>query len=68
MNGDERTMHSLQLDGIQPGRSFPKRAIRVTPHLSSGFFSRQIAPRKHPRVLPTCTRPNLFGGDSAFLR
>jgi hypothetical protein len=26
-------------------------------------FARAIAPRKHFRVLPTRTRPNLFGGD-----
>jgi hypothetical protein len=27
------------------------------------WFARSIAPRKHFRVLPTRTRPNLFGGD-----
>jgi hypothetical protein len=26
-------------------------------------FARSIAPRKHFRVLPTRTRPSLFGGD-----
>jgi hypothetical protein len=26
-------------------------------------FARAIAPRKHFRVLPTQTRPSLFGGD-----
>jgi hypothetical protein len=26
-------------------------------------FVRQLAPRKHLRVLPTRTRPSLFGGD-----
>jgi len=27
------------------------------------WFARSIAPRKHFRVLPTRTRPSLFGGD-----
>jgi hypothetical protein len=27
------------------------------------WFARAIAPRKHLRVLPTQTRPSLFGGD-----
>jgi hypothetical protein len=27
------------------------------------WFARSIAPRKYFRVLPTRTRPNLFGGD-----
>jgi hypothetical protein len=27
------------------------------------WFARAIAPRKHFRVLPTRTRPSLFGGD-----
>ncbi len=29
---------------------------------SPGFVSRQLAPHKHLRVLPTRTRPSLFGG------
>lgn len=29
----------------------------------SRSFARVIAPRKHLRVLPTRTRPSLFGGD-----
>jgi hypothetical protein len=26
-------------------------------------LARSLAPRKHLRILPTRTRPNLFGGD-----
>ncbi|MGA7256611.1 MAG: hypothetical protein WBX09_08195 [Terracidiphilus sp.] len=29
----------------------------------SGLRARSICPRRHLRVLPTCTRPSLFGGD-----
>jgi hypothetical protein len=29
----------------------------------NGAFVRAIAPRKHLRVLPTRTRPSLFGSD-----
>ena len=29
----------------------------------SGLRSRSICPRRHLRVLPTRTRPSLFGGD-----
>jgi len=31
--------------------------------ISTRWFARLAAPRKHYRVLPTRTRPNLFGGD-----
>lgn len=29
----------------------------------TGAFVRSIAPRRHLRVLPTLTRPSLFGSD-----
>ena len=29
----------------------------------SGLRARSICPRRHLRVLPTRTRPSLFGGD-----
>jgi hypothetical protein len=32
-------------------------------HSWSRSFARAIAPRKHLRVLPTRTRPSLFGSD-----
>jgi len=32
-------------------------------HFWSQTFARAIAPRKHLRVLPTRTRPSLFGSD-----
>jgi hypothetical protein len=34
-----------------------------TPRVWTRWFARSIAPRKHFRVLPTRTRPSLFGGD-----
>ncbi len=34
-----------------------------SPRRWSQAFARAIAPRKHLRVLPTRTRPSLFGSD-----
>jgi len=45
------------------------RALATNSHCDSSLkrwnraFARTIAPRKHLRVLPTRTRPSLFGSD-----
>ncbi|MBV8437484.1 MAG: hypothetical protein JOY95_08240 [Silvibacterium sp.] len=45
------------------------RTSATTLHRDSGrkrwnrAFARAMAPRRHLRVLPTCTRPSLFGSD-----
>ena len=49
--------------GLRQERRPQGGAGSVARLFSSGFVSRQIAPRKHLRVLPTRTRPSLFGGD-----
>ena len=36
---------------------------RCSPHSWNGALVRAIAPRRYFRVLPTRTRPSLFGSD-----
>jgi len=43
--------------------SKPELSIGKVSLESTRWFARSIAPRKHFCVLPTRTRPNLFGGD-----
>lgn len=40
-----------------------RAAYANSPHCWNRAFVRAIAPRKHLRVLPTRTRPSLFGSD-----
>ncbi len=37
--------------------------VRFSRKRWNGTFVRGIAPRRFRRILPTCTRPSLFGSD-----
>jgi hypothetical protein len=44
-------------------RNNPAIPALFSPKSWSGAFVRAIAPRRYMRILPTRTRPSLFGSD-----
>jgi hypothetical protein len=53
----------LQPSGVCMQRHHLSGAILPAKRRWSGSRARCICPRRHLRVLPTRTRPSLFGGD-----